>query len=381
LVLFTDAAHKPWALTLFVFAAFALSGLAQEFWNGAAARRRLAGGSTAGALVGVVSRNRRRYGGYIIHAGIAVLLIGIAASSSFQTNRNIDLRPGQSEVVDGREVTYERPTVHVTAEYLQFGAVLRIVHDGKVSILQPTRRYFRPTGGAGGGTISSYFDGEATSEVGLEAGAGNDFWTAVQPDITAIQRRTRLADKGFESCVAGAPGTPPQCDALGAMMRAAAANPSLEATALEQINKLQGLAANRIAQSYLSDNSAATFKVIVNPLVTWMWIGGLIALAGALIALWPTRGRRRGALVRTEADAQKEAKYREIRDAELDHAAGKLSDQDFALLDAELRREAVEILDRVENGNGAHVNGNGAAVNGNDGAGEGDEKPEKVPQG
>jgi hypothetical protein len=57
--------------------------------------------------------------------------------------------------------------------------------------------------------------------------------------------------------------------------------------------------------------------------------------------------------VRTESDAQKEAKYREIRDAELDHAAGKLSDEDFAALDAELRREAVEILDRLENGNGA----------------------------
>ncbi len=120
-----------------------------------------------------------------------------------------------------------------------------------------------------------------------------------------------------------------------------AANPSLRPAALAQITKLQSLAANRIAQSYLDDGSPATFKVIVNPLVTWMWIGGLIALAGALIALWPARGRRRGALVRTEADALKEAKYREIRDAELDHAAGKLSDEDFALLDAELRREAV----------------------------------------
>ena len=61
--------------------------------------------------------------------------------------------------------------------------------------------------------------------------------------------------------------------------------------------------------------------------------------------------------VRTAADALKEAKYREIRDAELDHAAGKLSDEDYAILDAELRKEAVEILDRVEgraNGNG-HV--------------------------
>jgi cytochrome c-type biogenesis protein CcmF len=379
LVLFTDAAHKPWALCLFVFAAFALSGLAQEFWNGATARRRLAGGSTAGALVGIVSRNRRRYGGYIVHIGIAVLLIGIAASSSFQTNRNIDLRPGQSQVVDGREVTYQRPTVRVTDEYLQFGAVLRIAQGGKVSFLHPNRRYFRPTGEAGGGLISSYFDGEATSEVGLEAGAGHDFWTAEQPDITAIQRRSRAADSGFKACISGAPGTPPQCDALGAMMRAAAANPSLRATALEQISAIQGETADRIAKSFLTDNSAATFKVIVNPLVTWMWIGGLIALAGALIALWPTRGRRRGALVRTEADAQKEAKYREIRDAQLDHAAGKLSDEDFAVLDAELRREAVEILDRVENGNGTRANGTPA--NGNGAAPEGDDEHEKVPQG
>ena len=90
---------------------FALAGLAQEFWRGAAARRSLSGGSMPAALVGVVARNRRRYGGYIVHVGIAVLLIGIAASSSFQTNRDVELRPGQSAVVDGRTVTYVRPTV------------------------------------------------------------------------------------------------------------------------------------------------------------------------------------------------------------------------------------------------------------------------------
>jgi hypothetical protein len=77
-----------------------------------------------------------------------------------------------------------------------------------------------------------------------------------------------------------------------------------------------------------------------------MWIGGLIALSGALIAIWPTRSRRRGFAPHTEVDALKEAKYREIRDAELDHAAGKLSDEDYAILDAELRTEAVEMLDR-----------------------------------
>jgi cytochrome c-type biogenesis protein CcmF len=355
LVLFSDVAHKPWALALFTFAAFALSGLAQEFWTGAAARRRLSGESTPQALVGLVARNRRRYGGYIVHAGIAVLLIGIAASSSFQTNRDVDLQPGQSAVVDGRKITYVKPVVGVDSEKFTYASVLRVEEGGKlVGYLHPSQRFFKPTGGEAA-TIESYFAGESTSEVGLEAGLKEDLWIAPRVDVADVQRRARASDQGFAACVKGGPGTPPQCKALRAMMLAARANPALRPQALGQISKLQSIAAERVARSYLGDKAPVTFKVIVNPLVTWMWIGGLIALAGALIAIWPARGRRRGAFLRTEADARKEAKYREIRDAELDHAVGKLSDEDFAVVDAELRREALEILDSQNgNGNGAH---------------------------
>jgi hypothetical protein len=49
-----------------------------------------------------------------------------------------------------------------------------------------------------------------------------------------------------------------------------------------------------------------------------------------------------------ELEARKEAKYREIRDAQLDHAAGKLSEPDFRRQNAELRREAVEILRELD---------------------------------
>jgi cytochrome c-type biogenesis protein CcmF len=346
LALFTDAAEKPWAFGLFAFAAFALTGLAQEFWRGAAARRSLSGGSMPTALVGVVSRNRRRYGGYIVHVGVAVLLIGIAASSSFQTKRDVRLAPGESAVVDGRTVTYERPTVSVDDNALTFGAVVGVERGGEHFTLRPSRRYFRPTG-MEGGTIGSFFDGEATSEVGLKPGGGSDFWIAPEPDIGAVKRRARTADRGFRACVSGAPGTPPQCRAVARLMRAAAVNPRLRPVALAQIDSLQAATAERLASSYLADDAAATFRVIVDPLVTWIWIGGLISLAGALVALWPTRGARRRSSVDSELEALKEAKYREIRDAELDHAAGKLSDEDFAILDAELRKEAVEILDRV----------------------------------
>src|SRR5215208_5633125 len=49
-----------------------------------------------------------------------------------------------------------------------------------------------------------------------------------------------------------------------------------------------------------------------------------------------------------ELEARKEAKYRQIRDAEADHAAGKLTDEDFRRLDRELRAEAIAILKRID---------------------------------
>jgi hypothetical protein len=49
-----------------------------------------------------------------------------------------------------------------------------------------------------------------------------------------------------------------------------------------------------------------------------------------------------------ELAAAREAKYREIRDAELDHRTGKLSDADYEALDSGLRAEAIEILHRID---------------------------------
>jgi hypothetical protein len=49
-----------------------------------------------------------------------------------------------------------------------------------------------------------------------------------------------------------------------------------------------------------------------------------------------------------DLEARKLVRYREIRDAEADHAAGKLSDQDFRRLDAELRSDAIEILKELD---------------------------------
>ena len=80
----------------------------------------------------------------------------------------------------------------------------------------------------------------------------------------------------------------------------------------------------------------------------------LLVLA-ALVALTvsvPLRRRGRDERVEEtrleELRAAKEAKYREIRDAELDHRMGKLSERDWRTVDGELRGEAIEILRRLD---------------------------------
>jgi hypothetical protein len=61
----------------------------------------------------------------------------------------------------------------------------------------------------------------------------------------------------------------------------------------------------------------------------------------------PAQARMEPGDGRLELEAAREAKYREIRDAELDYRTGKLSREDFAATDGALRAEAVEILDRL----------------------------------
>ena len=83
---------------------------------------------------------------------------------------------------------------------------------------------------------------------------------------------------------------------------------------------------------------------------------GVIGIVAASALLLVTRPLRQGGRAtdetleaeRAELEALKEAKYREIRDAELDYRTGKLSDSDYRSLDRTLRAEAVELLKRLD---------------------------------
>jgi cytochrome c-type biogenesis protein CcmF len=84
-------------LIAYTFSAFALTTMVVELVRGTRA---------TGSLVQLVSRNRRRYGGYIVHASIVLLTIGIVGSSVYQTQREFQIKQGQSFHIDGYTATF-----------------------------------------------------------------------------------------------------------------------------------------------------------------------------------------------------------------------------------------------------------------------------------
>jgi len=98
---FTDAATSLWASVAFIAAAFVTVCIVGEFWRGTRVRHALGGVSWPGALYQLVARNRRRYGGYVVHLGIVVVIIGLTGSQAFATERDISLHAGQSATVRG----------------------------------------------------------------------------------------------------------------------------------------------------------------------------------------------------------------------------------------------------------------------------------------
>ncbi|MDX6518351.1 MAG: cytochrome c-type biosis protein CcmF, partial [Gaiellaceae bacterium] len=93
-------------LIAYTFSAFVLASIVYEFVRGTRARRALSAGTWLGAFTSLVGRNRRRYGGYVVHAAIVLLAIGIAGSNAYQTVREQRLAVGQSMQVGAYTLVY-----------------------------------------------------------------------------------------------------------------------------------------------------------------------------------------------------------------------------------------------------------------------------------
>lgn len=263
-VLGAGVSGKPLAVVMFAFAGFALSAVAQEYWRGTRVRARSTGQRPPRALLGLMRRNRRRYGGYIVHIGIAALFIGVAASSSFQHSVEPTLKVGQKLKIDGYTMRYAKPTATVTPTHdaahtgatLSLGAVIRVTKGGKyITTLRPAEGFY-DSGEPSEGSVGHLIGGQAVSHVALNSTPFRDLWAAVAPRITAPQLERILK----------------------------AGNKAIPVNRPEEAWIVLAL----MGREYLKNTPPAQFHFEVSPMVMWIWIGALIIFCGGLIAIFPS---------------------------------------------------------------------------------------------
>jgi len=232
------ALWKPAAASLLVLAALLMGGMRNpaallagwlgglvlavtvyEFWRGARARHQRHGENFFVALGRLAARNRRRYGGYIIHIGVVLMAIGIIGIEIFQTET-------QGQLAVGEQLTLGRYVV---------------TYDGLTQFDDPNER----DRNVARAVVSVYRDGRPLGELYPR----RDFYYAAQQSMTIPGVRSSLEDDLYVLLVDW----------------------------------------EQIAQQ------GATFKIYHNPLVNYVWLGGLVFIFGTLVAAWPERepGRER----------------------------------------------------------------------------------------
>jgi cytochrome c-type biogenesis protein CcmF len=136
---------RSWAALLgFWLSAFVALVTLYEFWRGALARRRRSGESLPIALWHLAGRNRRRYGGYIIHLGVVLMAIGIIGIELFQTETQGTISRGEQISLGDYTVTFDSLSVFDTQDGRNVArAVMSVDRNGRtVGELYPRRDYY-----------------------------------------------------------------------------------------------------------------------------------------------------------------------------------------------------------------------------------------------
>ena len=182
-----------------------------EFWRGARARRRITSERWPLALMRLMARDRRRFGGYTIHLGVVLIALGVVGTSFFQQETQGNLEPGERLSIGRYDLTYlGLEDALAPDERAVTTATIEVSHDGTVlERLYPRRDLY-------------YRSGQPMTIPGLHS--------SLEGDVYII-----LAD-----------------------------------------------------WEHLSATSA-TFKIYHNPLVNFIWLGGVVFILGTLIAAWPER--------------------------------------------------------------------------------------------
>jgi cytochrome c-type biogenesis protein CcmF len=161
----------------FALCAFVTTTIGQEFLRGARVRQGATGSDVVTAMIGLVARSHRRYGGYIVHVGIVLMFLGFAGEG-YKLEEQVLLKPGQQVELGGYTLVYDALKMTDDGQKQMMTAHMTVNRDGRsVGELRPAKWFFRK------------HEDEPTTEVGIRRG----FWEDVYVVLAGYDTQTLSA--------------------------------------------------------------------------------------------------------------------------------------------------------------------------------------------
>jgi cytochrome c-type biogenesis protein CcmF len=165
----------------FALSAFVAGTITQEFWRGTRIRKKNTGTDMLTAMIGLVGRNKRRYGGYIVHLGIVLMFLGFAGEA-YKLDEQVLLKQGQSTRIGQWDFRNDGIKVSDDGQKQMTTAYVAVLEDGKqIDTLYPARWVFHR------------HEDSPTTEVAIRRGFWEDLYIvlpATDPTMMAAQTAT-----------------------------------------------------------------------------------------------------------------------------------------------------------------------------------------------
>ncbi|UCF31519.1 MAG: heme lyase CcmF/NrfE family subunit [bacterium] len=142
-VLFVLGVRGVYPLLAFALSIFVAATIGREFWSGTRARARLTGEGALVAFPRLLWNMRRRYGGFVAHLGMVLMVIGITGSNAYKVENQATLQKGQSMSVGEYTLRYDRLGKYSDRNREVYVATLAVFREGQpVGVIRPEKRFY-----------------------------------------------------------------------------------------------------------------------------------------------------------------------------------------------------------------------------------------------
>jgi len=163
----------------FALCAFVAATIAQEFIRGAQVRRGATGTDILTAMIGLVGRSKRRYGGYIVHVGIVLMFLGFAGEA-FKLEEQATMTPGQQMKIGRFTLRHDALRVTNDAQKQMITGHVSVFDDGKPAGTMQAAKWF----------FTKRQNEPPTTEVAIRRGIGEDLYIVLAGYDAAAQEAT-----------------------------------------------------------------------------------------------------------------------------------------------------------------------------------------------